>query len=539
MNDYISAVDLAIVIGSIVLVAIVGLWVGRHRTETAHGYFLANNKMPWYVIGTAFVASGISSEQMIGTVGVTYQYGLSIANWEWFLWPVYTLPLLIFIPIYLKNRVVTVPGFLAARFGPAVGTIYSAFLLFIYVFVHLPAVLYSGSLAFSQITGWNFYLVVLLTAVTVGAYSVKGGLRSVMWTDMVQCGFLTVGGLLLFWLAMSKLPGGVTGAWASMEAASPQRMHLYQPPNHPMAPMLGMVFAVFGTFTFYQVGNQAMIQRMLAARSTWDGLMGMVMASFLGFLRPMVTCFLGLVVYHWIFVMHRAQPLADKDLAFTFALKNLAPGWGVRGIVLAGFIAAVMATVSSLVNSISTLFAADFYKKFINVEMSDRRMVRTGQLSSLSALAIAACIAPLVGKLGGIFQYTQIGMTYLACPFMATILMGIFWKRVTYAAGMFGFVGGLIIQVIVAVLFSGSVLGLPKLHFFYVGAIAEVLIAIGIVVFTLFTEAPDPARVKPLLWNLSMLSNYDGGKNRPWYQQVKFWWTLFFLVNALIYWRFW
>jgi SSS family solute:Na+ symporter len=539
VNGYVSAVDLAIIIGSVVVVTAVGLWVGRGRTDTAQGYFLANNKMPWYVIGTAFVASGISSEQMVGTVGMTYQYGLSIANWEWFIWPMYTLPLLFFIPIFLKNRVVTIPGFLAARFGPALGTIYSGFLLFMYVFIHLPAVLYSGSLAFSQITGWNFYAVALLTAVVVGTYSVKGGLRSVMWTDMVQCGFLTVGGVLLFWLAMSKLPGGVSGAWATMEAASPARMHLYQPPGHPMAPMLGMFLAVMGPFTFYQVGNQAMIQRMLAARSTWDGLMGMVMACFLGFLRPMVTCFLGLVVYHWIFVMHKAAPLADRDLAFTFALKNLAPGWGVRGIVLAGFIAAVMATVSSLVNSISTLFATDYYKKFINVDASDQRMVRVGQVSSLVALAIAACVSPLVGRLGGIFQFSQIGMTYLACPFMATILMGIFWRRVSYAAGVFGLVGGLVIQISVALLFSGDVAGLPKLHFFYIGAIAEALIAIGIVIVTLVTERPDPARIGTMVWSLDMLRLYDGGTRRPWYQQVKFWWIVFFLVNALIYWRFW
>ncbi len=539
MNGFLSSADLAIIIGSVALVVAVGLWVGRQRTDTAAGYFMANNRMPWYLVGTAFVASGISSEQMIGTVGVTYQYGLSIANWEWFLWPMYTLPLLFFIPIYLRNRVVTVPGFLAARFGPAVGMLYSAFLLLIYVFVHLPAVLYSGALAFSQITGWNFYVVVMLTAVTVGAYSVKGGLRSVMWTDMVQCVLLTGGGVLLFWLAMSRLPGGVTGAWASMKAASPERMHLYQPPNHPLAPMLGMFLAVFGTFTFYQVGNQAMIQRMLAARSTWDGLMGMVMAGFLGFLRPMVTCFLGLVVYHWIVVLHHAPPLADKDLAFTFALRNLAPGWGVRGIVLAGLIAAVMATVSSLVNSISTLFATDFYKKYINREASDTSMVRTGRASSLAALAIAACVAPLVGRLGGIFQYTQVGMTYLACPFMATILTGILWKRVNYAAGVFGFAGGLVIQITVAILFSGAVPGLPKLHFFYVGAIAEVLTVIGIIVVTLSTPPPDAAKVKPMIWNLDMLRHYDGGQGRPWYQQVKFWWTLFFLGNALIYWRFW
>jgi solute:Na+ symporter, SSS family len=538
VNGFLTLPDLLIIAGSILFVTVFGMWMGRRRPDTANGYFLAGNKMPWYVIGTAFVATGISSEQMVGTIGVTYQYGLGIANWEWFIWPMYTLPLIFFIPIYLKNKVTTVPGFLASRFGPAVGTIYAAILLFVYVFIYLVTVLYSGSLAFSQITGWNFHLVVFGVAIIVGLYSIKGGLTSVMWTDMIQCVFLTIGGIVLFWTAMSKLPGGMTGAWHSMEIASPERMHLYQPPNHPMAPLLGMVLAVFGMFTFYQVGNQAMIQRMLAARSTWDGLMGLVMAGFLGFLRPMVTCFLGLVVYHWINVLHRAPPLANKDLAFTFALKELAPGWGIRGIVLAGFIAAIMATTSGLVNSVSTIFATDFYKKFINKEATDHRMVRIGQLSSLAALVIAALVAPIVGKLGGIFQFFQTGMTYIACPFMATILMGILWKRVNYPAAIFGLAGGLVIQIIVAILFSGEISGLPKLHFFYIGFIAQVIIAIGITIVTLCTAPPSPEKIKDKIWTLDMLRHYDNTP-RPWYKQVKFWWALFFLGQAVIYWRFW
>lgn len=539
MNGFLSNADLAIIIGSVVLVAIVGIWVGRRRSDTAHGYFLAGNKMPWYVIGTAFVATGISSEQMIGTIGITYQHGLGIANWEWFIWPMYTLPLIFFIPIYLKNRVTTVPGFLVARFGPAVGTIYAAFLLFVSVFVYLVTVLYSGSYAFSQITGWSLYRVVFLTALIVGLYSIKGGLVSVMWTDVVQCALLTIGGIALFWVAMSKLPGGVTGAWAAMEAASPERMHLYQPPDHPMAPFLGLIFAVFGMYTFYQVGNQTMIQRILAARSTWDGLMGLVMAGFLGFLRPMVTCFLGLVVYHWIYVMHKAPPLPNKDQAFTFALDKLAPAWGLRGVVLAGLIAAVMSTMSALVNSISTLFATDFYKKFIDKNASDHRMVRVGQISALAALVIAASAAPIVGKLGGIFTFFQTAMNFIACPFMVTVLMGILWKRVNYAAGVFGLLGGVIIQIVVAVLFSGKVPGLPHLHFFYVGFIAQIIIGIGIVIVTLCTTPPDPARIKTLVWSLDMLRNYDEGARRPWYGQVKFWWALFFLGQVVIYWRFW
>jgi SSS family solute:Na+ symporter len=192
------------------------------------------------------------------------------------------------------------------------------------------------------------------------------------------------------------------------------------------------------------------------------------------------------------------------------------------------------------VNSVSTLFATDFYKKFMHKDASDQQMVRVGQLSSFAALAIAACVAPIVGQLGGIFQFFQTAMTYIACPFMATILMGILWKRVNYPAAVFGLVGGLIIQIIVAVLFSGSVAGLPKLHFFYIGFIAQVIIAIGIALVTLRTTPPEPAKIESLVWSLATLRNYDNSSlPRPWYQQVKFWWTLFFLGQALIYWRFW
>ena len=158
-----------------------------------------------------------------------------------------------------------------------------------------------------------------------------------------------------------------------------------------MAPFLGMIVATFGAFTFYQVGNQAMIQRMLAARSTWDALMGLVLAQFINFLRPLVTCFLGLVVYHWIYVMHQDRAAGEKqDLAFTFALGTFAPAWGVRGIVVAGLIAAVMAALSAQVNSASTLFSTDIYKKLIHRSASDREMVRVGRIASFTVLLLAA-----------------------------------------------------------------------------------------------------------------------------------------------------
>jgi solute:Na+ symporter, SSS family len=561
-----NTIDVVIILVSLVFVTSVGILAGRKRGETARGYFLGGNRMPWWLIGTAFVATGISSEQMIGTVGAAYEHGMGIANWEWFILPCYSLVLIFFIPIYLKNKVTTVPGFLADRFGPACGTIYSCMLLVFYVCIYTVTVLYAGSLAFSRVAfpeaaaNWpfyqtlshwfascglqftdqvaqtcSFYIVLVIIVVGVGAYSIHGGLTSVMWADLFQCILLMVGGITLFFTTLSYIPGG----WHALVAASPARMHLYQPPGHAMAPFLGMLIATFGTFTFYQVGNQAMIQRMLAARSSWDALMGLVLASFINFLRPLVTCFLGLAVYHWIYVMHQSPPLAKSDLAFTFALGRFAPSWGVRGIVIAGLVAAVMAALSAQVNSASTLFSADLYKKIIHPAATDREMVRVGRLASFTVLLLAAVISPVVGYFG-IFKFFQFTLIAIAIPFMATAMMGLLWRRVNYPAALFGLVGGVLITSALLALFSGRVAGVPELHFFYIGGIAEVITMIGITIVTLSTPPPpDPARIAPYMWSLRVLSAYDEGQRRPWYQQVKFWWAIIAIVWFYIYWKFW
>ncbi len=559
-----NSIDVAIIVGSLLLVTSVGVMAGRKRAESARSYFLGGNRMPWWLIGTAFVATGISSEQMIGTVGVTYEQGMGIANWEWFSLPCYTLVLTFFIPIYLKNRVATVPGFLADRFGPACGTIYSCMLLVFYVCIYTVTVLYAGSLAFSRVAfpevaahwpcyetisrcfaSWGmeftdqvaahcaFYIVLLVIVAAVGAYSIHGGLSSVMWADLFQCILLMAGGITLFFAALSHIPGG----WTELVAKSPVRMHLYQPPDHPMAPFLGMIIATFGAFTFYQVGNQAMIQRMLAARSAWDALMGLVAASFINFLRPLVTCFLGLAVYHWIFVMHRDAPLEKGDLAFTFALGRFAPSWGVRGIVVAGLVAAVMAALSAQVNAASTLFSNDIYRKLIRPAAGDREMVRVGRFASFTVLLLAAVISPVVGYYS-IFKFFQFSLTAIAIPFMATALMGILWKRVNYPAALFGLVGGVLITATLLTVFSG-VKGVPKLHFFYIGGIAEVVVMIGIGAVTLATAPPDAAKVAPYVWNLRVLQAYDDALPRPWYQQVKLWWLIIAGIWFYLYWKFW
>jgi SSS family solute:Na+ symporter len=290
-------------------------------------------------------------------------------------------------------------------------------------------------------------------------------------------------------------------------------------------------------FLFYQSTNQVMIQRILAARSTWDGMMGLVFAGFINLLRPLVTCLLGLVVYHWIEKMGKAPSLLpDKqDQVFPFALEVFAPS-GLRGIILAGFIAAIMSSTSALANAVGTLFALDVYRRVFRPSAQDRQLILAGRIASAAALVLASLSTPLVPRLGGIFKYFQTGVTYMATPFVSVILLGIIWKRTNYAGALAGLFGGLVIQV-------GLALGLwamdIHLNWLFVGSIAQVLTMGLIVAVTLMTTQAPPQQWEPFLWRPGLLGQYDEGVRRPWYQQVKIWFSLYALVWIYVYWRFW
>jgi len=526
-----NAIDITIVVLSLVIVVAVGLAASRKQEKTARGYFLASGRLPWYVIGAAFVSTSVSSEQIVGTVGGAYRTGMGIANWEWFFLPTYVLLMGIFIPIFKKSRVTTVPDLLGRRYGPVCADVYSWVMLVAYVFVFMVPVLYGGSLAFSALAGWNFQLVLWSVVLLVGAYTIKGGLIAVAWTDAIQCVMLIGGGLVLFFVALSEIPGG----WSAMEMANPDRFHLYRPPGDEMAPFLGLIFASVGVYLFYSAGNQVMVQRVLGARSTWDGMMGIVFASFINLLRPLVTCFLGLIVYHSIHELNRGEPLANADLAFPFALQQLAPDWGLRGIVLTGFIAAVMSTVSALSNSTATIFSLDVYGRLRKGEVADRESVLVGRIASFAALIIAGLVAPTVAHFGGIFTYFQTGVTYLATPFITAMLVGALWRRANYASGIFCVVGGLPIQLLVA--FGLPSLGI-ELHWLYSAFIAQVIIVAGMIPIALLTEPP-PERINSVLWSPRLLRDYAQAEPKPWYASVMLWMGLFTVIWVYLYWRFW
>lgn len=527
-----SFADLAVIASSVVAVILVGVSAARNQDGTARGYFLASKRLPWYIIGAAFVSTSVSSEQIVGTVGATYTYGMGIANWEWWLAPTYGLLSLLFIPIWLRNHITTIPEFLARRFGPLCADIYSCVMLGAYVLIFMVTVLASGTIALAELTGWNALIVLWSMVGLIAVYATRGGLSSVVQTDALQCLMLVGGGVVLFLVALNKVPGG----WAAMQAASPARFHLYHPSDDPAAPFPAIVLATFGLFIFYSAGNQVMAQRILAARSAWDGLMGVLWAGTINLLRPLVTCFLGLIVFHWTDVLHAAPRLAKPDDAFPFALKYLSPNWGLRGIILTGFLAAVMSATSALANSTSTIFSLDVYKRIFCPDADDARLVRVGRIASLAALALAAFATPLVARAGGVFKYFQNGLTYLATPFISVLLLGLVWRRTNYQGAKFGLIGGSVITL-------GVALGAPHFgihwHWLYLAAFAQTLTMVGIVLVSLAYPAPPEITWRPFQWAPSMLRQLDDGAVRPWYQRLRLWWTCYVVLWGYLYWRFW
>jgi len=290
--------------------------------------------------------------------------------------------------------------------------------------------------------------------------------------------------------------------------------------------------------------------------------MGIIFAGFINLLRPLVTCFLGLVGYHWVFEMERAEPLETIDLAFPFALETFAPAWGLRGIVLAGFIAAVMSTLSALANSTATIFSLDVYQKHIRPDASDRAVVRVGRWTSFAALAIAALLAPTVSRFGGVFQYFQTGVSYIASPLIAVILCGVFWRRANAKGALAGLVVGvastaLLLALVVLSSFldkadSGlaeAIAGLPWLHGFlaafsgihwlYIASAQEVLVVVVVVAVSLATAPPEPAQVRPFLWRPAFAFEHTREEHYPWYAGLTLWFSIFAIIWFYLYWRFW
>jgi SSS family solute:Na+ symporter len=457
-----TSLDTLVFLIYFVAISAYGIWIywskKRSSGKATHDFFLAEGSLTWWAIGASLIASNISAEQFIGMSGAGFRIGMAIAVYELMAAATLVIVAVFFMPIYLKNRIYTMPQFLEQRYGPAVAATMAVFWLGLYVVVNLTAILYLGALAISSIAGLNVLACMLFLAVFATVITL-GGMKVIGYTDVIQVLCLVIGGLVTTWIALdlvAALAGGQGAVRGLSELYLRAGEHFNMvltrdDPNYMDLP--GMSTIIGGMLIVnlnYWGCNQYIVQRALGA-NLHTARKGLLFAAFLKLLMPVIVVLPGIAAY----ALDKSGTLGDAmrpggelnpDRAYPTLLALLPAG--LKGLAFAALVAAVVASLAGKANSVATIFTLDVYNKHVNRGASEQRMVWIGRISVVAAMAIAVLLAPLLGidKKGG-FQYIQEYTGFVSPGILAMFLLGFYWRKTTAAAAMFATIGGLVFSV--------------------------------------------------------------------------------------------
>ena len=443
-----NTIDLAIFVIYVLSLIAVAYFVSREKVghdKNTDDYFLASNSLPWWAIGASLIAANISAEQIIGMSGSGYVLGLAIASYEWMAAITLIIVGKYFLPIFMKRKIYTMPQFLQERFDSRVKTTMAIFWLAVYVFVNLTAVLWLGALAINTITGLDLTTCMILLAVLSLAYSLYGGLKAVAFTDIIQVVLLIAGGLFLSYMSLSLIGEG-RGIFAGFErltAELPEKFDMILSADSPHYVNLpGLSVLVGGMWVMnlsYWGFNQYIIQRTLAAKDLAEAQKGIAFAAFLKLLMPVIVVLPGIAAVLLL------PELSKPDQAYP-ELMNLMPT-GLKGLIFAALVAAILSSLASMTNSVATIFTMDLYKP-IKSDKSQSHYVLIGRIVSVVALLIALLTAkPLLGDFDQAFQYIQEFTGFFTPGIVVLFLLGMFWKKTTANAALSATIGSAVFSV--------------------------------------------------------------------------------------------
>jgi len=446
---HLSALDAIVVIGYAVLILVLAQLVSREKPghqKDSQDYFLASRNLPWWAIGTSLIAANISAEQIIGMSGSGYVIGLGIASYEWMSAATLLIVGKYLLPIFLKNRVYTMPEFLARRYGQNIRFVMAVFWLVLYVFVNLTSILWLGATAVHAVTGLPIMTSLVVLGLFAGNYALYGGLKAVALTDVVQVSMLVLGGLVIVAIALERISGGagVLEGFRMLMARAPSHFHMILKPDNPFYKDLPGVSVIVGGMWIMNLSywgfNQYIIQRALAAKSVAEAQKGVVLAAFLKLLIPLLVVVPGIAAV--VLAAHISRP----DEAYP-TLMTLLPS-GLLGLVFVALVAAIIASMGSKINSIATIFTMDVFKA-VNRTASERTLVVVGRFAAISALAIAMVMArPLLNSFDQAFQYIQDFTGFFTPGIVVIFLLGMFWKRATERGALAAAVGSVTLSCI-------------------------------------------------------------------------------------------
>ena len=416
--------DLAAFVGYLVILCVIGFWVGRKKKKESADYFLASRSLPWYVVGSSFIASNISTEHFIGMIGAAFVYGICVAMAEWGNIISFSFLIWLFIPFLLSARVFTTPEFMEKRFNSVLRQFFASVTIISNVVAFLAAVLYGGGLAIQKLFGWNLWLSIIVLGLLAGSWVVYGGLVSVAWTDLFTVAVMLIGGSLVTIFGLQMLAGdsgslidgfrvmiernqAQAGIWQEVVAQNApnivgmseyRRLAVIQPLTHQTTPWSALVIGFLSVSIWYNVINQFMIQRVLGAKNAWHARMGIVLAGYMKVFLPVIVVVPGLI----LFAAHpevmklpwpEIRPEADKG--YILMLQTLLPA-GIRGIFLAALFGAIQSTVNAVLNSTSTVFTMDIFKRQLKKNATDKQLIFVGRVSTVVILLIAMVIAMFI-----------------------------------------------------------------------------------------------------------------------------------------------
>ncbi|MGD8778013.1 MAG: sodium/solute symporter [Ignavibacteria bacterium] len=479
----------------------VGLYYEKYISSSSD-YFLAGKLLPFWAIAISIVGSDIGAVDFVGLTGQAYRYGIVVANFDWIgSVPAMIIAGLIFIPYYWRAGVYTIPEYLGRRYNVYLRAL-SAVIWLIFIAFTLGVILWATGVLLQEMLGWPIILSIIMTVVVVGIYTITGGLSAVVMTDVIQVVIMIIGSLAILVLEFWEI-GGVGLLFDKVRAMGPQYANHFSlvvstETNTPY-PWTGILFGLtFVLAPAYFIGNQVIIQRSLGAKDEWNAKASMIFGAFLKVLIPILVVIPGLIA---VVLFPNAE---DGDGVYAKLIKELLPP-GLTGLVFAAFLAALMSSVSAIVNSVATVWTKDIYELFIKKDADDKHYLVVGRYVTGLILILAVITSPLSDQFPGIYVYVQTINSFVQGPIFAVLLLGIFIKRVTQWGGLFGLISGII--------FSGILYNIkeslfsiddPFLYISWWSFLGSVIVTLLVSVFT----KPDPVeKLRGLVYGLILNDN--------------------------------
>lgn len=486
-------------------------WSSRQGKENSDGYFLAGRNLGWFVIGASLFASNIGSEHLIGLAGSGFAEGVAVSQYEVFAGIILLILGWVFVPFYLRSGVSTMPEFLEKRYSSGARTYLAVISVFAYVLTKISATIFAGGIVFEAI-GIDFWAGALILVITTGIYTVTGGLRAVVYTDMIQMFVLFAGAITITIFGLSAIGGWEEMYRITLEASQSTSntgdqnayFEIWKNIDHPNYPWTGILFGAPILGVWYWCTDQFIVQRVLSAKDIQNARQGTIFAGFLKMLPLFLFVIPGMIAFALYQKGLMEMPMTDAGIpdsnaALPMMVKTLLP-IGLRGLVIAGLFAALMSSLSSVFNSSSTLITLDFYKRY-RPNASDKQTVRVGQIATVILVIFGLLWIPFIDVLSGqLFIYLQKIQAYISPPIAAVFLLGVFFKRLNSKGAMAalwtGFGLGFIRLVSEFMKESGGLAEGSALHYFasinflHVAILMFVICCAVLVTVSLMTPAP-------------------------------------------------